>query len=254
MKTLIRIILLSATTTFFAKAQIWMPPSATTDADALTHSGQITIGNLGNLIGSQFEVSNNSGTIINQFIYNAAGNARLLRLKGGYFGSTNAIFQVESNTSVPGGNNLVEDNIRFKIQANGPVGVNTVTLKAVLHVTGGYFGVSKGFLVSDVGGNDAFAVDLNGNSWARKIIVTASAFPDYVFAKNYKLLSIYDVEKYILANKHLPNIKSADEYACENGVDIGEMQTKLLEKVEELTLYVIQQQKEIDALKAKLAK
>jgi hypothetical protein len=59
---------------------------------------------------------------------------------------------------------------------------------------------------------------------------------------------------YINANKHLPNVPSLAEVEANNKqIDIGEMQVKLLEKVEELTLYILQQQKEIEALKAKLA-
>jgi len=72
--------------------------------------------------------------------------------------------------------------------------------------------------------------------------------PDYVFDKNYKLPSLKAVEQHISANKHLPDLPSAAEMK-KNGVDIAEMNMILLKKVEELTLYVIAQQKEIDNLK-----
>jgi hypothetical protein len=58
-----------------------------------------------------------------------------------------------------------------------------------------------------------------------------------------------EVDNYIKANKHLPNIKSASEYEAIGTVDINELQLKLLEKVEELTLHTIRQQKELEALK-----
>ena len=250
MKKLFTLFLCIATT-FVLRAQIWMPPTAN-NPDPISRIGQTTIGNLGNLIGAQFEISNNSGSIINQFIYNASAGARLLRLKGGFPNNTQSLFQVEANTW--GINNLLEDNIRFKVQANGLVGVNSPTPHAFMHVSGVNTGsgVTKLFLVSDVNGNDEFSVDLNGYAWARKLTVTLNTFPDYVFAKNYNLMPLTDVEKYIIANKHLPNIKSADEYTTDKGVDIGELQTKLLEKVEELTLYVIQQQKQIDEFKQHL--
>ncbi|MCP9770922.1 hypothetical protein EGI22_23710 [Lacihabitans sp. LS3-19] len=74
---------------------------------------------------------------------------------------------------------------------------------------------------------------------------------DKVFDKNYKLLSLQEVSQFIALNNHLPNIPSAEE-VVKNGVSIDEMVSKLLEKVEELTLYTIQQQKEIDVLKKKL--
>ena len=62
-------------------------------------------------------------------------------------------------------------------------------------------------------------------------------------------MSISDLENYIKANKHLPNIKGENEYNESEGLSLGEMNLKLLEKVEELTLYTIQQQKELEELK-----
>ena len=56
-----------------------------------------------------------------------------------------------------------------------------------------------------------------------------------------------EVEKFVQLNKHLPNIPSAKD-VVDNGVDLGEMDSRLLEKIEELTLYLIQQNKKIEAL------
>lgn len=95
-----------------------------------------------------------------------------------------------------------------------------------------------------------FALSVDGNIVARKVMVETSDWADYVFDKSYKLKSLSDVEAYISQNKHLPNVPSECE-AIDNGQDIGEMNKVLLQKVEELTLYLIQQQKEIDALKNK---
>ncbi len=74
---------------------------------------------------------------------------------------------------------------------------------------------------------------------------------DKVFEKNYPLMSLYKVDKFIQQNKHLPGVPSAEE-VVKHGIKVDEMVSKLLEKVEELTLYTIQQQKEIDALKREL--
>jgi hypothetical protein len=65
--------------------------------------------------------------------------------------------------------------------------------------------------------------------------------------------SLTEVATYIEENKHLPNVPSAAEVE-QNGVDLGEMDKILLQKVEELTLYVIQQQKQIEALQSELKK
>jgi hypothetical protein len=74
---------------------------------------------------------------------------------------------------------------------------------------------------------------------------------DRVFEKNYKLMPLREVAKFINQNHHLPNVPSAQE-VVEKGIKMDEMVSKLLEKVEELTLYTIQQQKEIDALKKEI--
>ena len=80
---------------------------------------------------------------------------------------------------------------------------------------------------------------------------TENQWSDRVFEKNYPLLSLKKTEGFIEKNKHLPNVPSAAE-VVEKGVAVDVMVSKLLEKVEELTLYIIQQQKEIDALKNKI--
>ena len=79
----------------------------------------------------------------------------------------------------------------------------------------------------------------------------ANQWSDKVFEKSYNLLKINELAKYIQENKHLPNVPAASE-VVKNGVAMDEMVSKLLEKVEELTLYTIQQQKEINALKTKV--
>lgn len=97
-----------------------------------------------------------------------------------------------------------------------------------------------------------FSVE-NGHVKARKVTVTAGAIPDYVFAKEYSLMPLNQLRAYIEANKHLPGIASEAEFAAnQNQLDIGEMQLQLLQKIEELTLYILQQQAEIDALKQQL--
>jgi hypothetical protein len=80
-----------------------------------------------------------------------------------------------------------------------------------------------------------------------------SQWPDYVFAPTYSLRPLSEVEKYIKKHQHLPEVPSAKEVK-QNGLDLGANQEILLKKIEELTLYVIAQQKEIDALKNELKK
>ncbi len=103
--------------------------------------------------------------------------------------------------------------------------------------------------VLDASSNINFMVKSNGETFARKLTVSIYTFPfpDYVFEKEYKLMSLPELETYINKNKHLPEIPSANE-VIEKGIDVGEMNTLLLKKVEELTLHVIDLQKQINKL------
>ena len=81
-----------------------------------------------------------------------------------------------------------------------------------------------------------------------KVKLVSSGWPDYVFANDYKLPKLQDVEKFIKDNKHLPDMPCAAEVE-KNGLEIGDMQKKMMEKIEQLTLYVIELQKQVDDLK-----
>lgn len=76
---------------------------------------------------------------------------------------------------------------------------------------------------------------------------SSAAWADYVFNNDYKLKSLQEVEEYIQKNKHLPNVPSAEELMNDGGVNVSSMMSKQMEKIEELTLYMIQQQKMITA-------
>jgi hypothetical protein len=74
-------------------------------------------------------------------------------------------------------------------------------------------------------------------------VKTTTNWADYVFADDYKLMPLAEVEQFTKENKHLPNVPSAQQMV-ENGLDVAQMDAKLMEKVEELTLYLIEQDKE----------
>jgi hypothetical protein len=93
-------------------------------------------------------------------------------------------------------------------------------------------------------------LSVNGNIRAREVKVENANWPDYVFEKQYKSFPLNHLEKYINKNKHLPGMPTAKEVK-ENGINLGDMNTKLLQKIEELTLYMIELKKENAAFKAK---
>ncbi len=102
-------------------------------------------------------------------------------------------------------------------------------------------------------------LEVNGTIRAKEVKLEASNWPDYVFAADYQLLSLKETDNYIKAHGHLPGLKSAAEYEAE-GVNMLELNQKLLEKVEQLTLYLLQQQeaiedkdKRLEAIESKIA-
>lgn len=98
----------------------------------------------------------------------------------------------------------------------------------------------------------SYKLDVAGTIRANEIIVNTTG-ADFVFANDYQLRPLSEVKAFIQENKHLPEIKSAQEMQ-ENGVGINELQTQLLQKIEELTLYILQQEERIKALEAELNK
>lgn len=89
---------------------------------------------------------------------------------------------------------------------------------------------------------------VNGTIHSKEVKVDSNIpVPDYVFANDYKLRSLLEVENYITQNSHLPEIPSALEFE-KNGIQLAEMNMALLKKVEELTLYAIEQQKNTEKL------
>jgi len=95
---------------------------------------------------------------------------------------------------------------------------------------------------------------VNGNILANQIKVkTDISVPDYVFEPDYKLKSLEEIESYVKENKHLPEIPSAKQIQAD-GLDVAEMNLLLLKKMEEMTLHMIDQQKQIREMKAVIDK
>ena len=124
-----------------------------------------------------------------------------------------------------GANQLSTTNYRLFLADDGKVGIGTQFPHAELSV--------------------------NGTVLAKAVRVTTNAtyWPDYVFGSDYKLMTLSELESYVNENRHLPGIPSASEVEEKGSVDLGEMNTLLLQKVEELTRYIINLQKQIDELK-----
>jgi hypothetical protein len=160
-------------------------------------------------------------------IKNTGGAAYGMLIEAGWGGDSGEGIIMQLNDS--------DGNIRMKVRPNGNVGIGA----------------------SD---NLTSKLTVAGDIRAREIKVEANAGADFVFAPDYRLRPLTEVEQFITANKRLPDIAPADSMV-QNGVNMGEMQMKLLQKIEELTLYVIElrkendaQQKEIEGLKQRIEK
>lgn len=90
-------------------------------------------------------------------------------------------------------------------------------------------------------------LEVNGTIRSKEVLVEVANWSDFVFDKDYDLRTLMEVESYIKENGHLPDVPSAEEVKT-NGVDVGEMNAILLQKIEELTLYIIELEKKIDGM------
>jgi hypothetical protein len=119
---------------------------------------------------------------------------------------------------------------------------------------GGYFPTktySSEIRVGTLNGATGFIACIGGKLIAEEVRVELEAsWPDYVFDADYNLMPLEQLKKEINQHKHLPGIPSAAQIEEQGGVDLGAMQTKLVEKVEELTLYLIQLKEQNDKLQA----
>lgn len=100
--------------------------------------------------------------------------------------------------------------------------------------------------------NSNFVVKEDGHVYATEIDVAMGPFPDYVFDQKYNLMALDSLNEYIAINKHLPNIPSQEEVKSK-GIGLGELSRLQQEKIEELTLYTIQQQDLIEKLNRRLS-
>ncbi len=133
------------------------------------------------------------------------------------------------------------DNNKFKIDHSSTVGAGAFTIQ-----TNGNVGIGTTTVPS------GYKLAVDGKIIAEEVKVEMSGdWPDNVFRSDYNLKPLDEVEAYIKANRHLSDMPSAAEVA-ENGVSLGDMQARLLQKVEELTLYVIDLKKENEALKGRV--
>ncbi|MBX7108907.1 MAG: hypothetical protein K1X61_09690 [Chitinophagales bacterium] len=181
------------------------------------------------------------GTTTPSALLHLKGSNELMRLDGtdGYIDFYNSSAQkafiqcsgnnlkIASNSgNIIFGNNVTGD--QLFILSDGRIGMGTSTPKT------------------------GYKLSVEGKVACRELKVETASWPDYVFESDYHLLPLHELERFITNNNHLPGIPSAEEVQAD-GLSVGEMQHKMMQKIEELTLYVIDLQKQNAALAEKVS-
>lgn len=198
------------------------------------------------------EVANTNGYLIdtklNGFtLIDGAGSSLLF---GNGTGAPSGEWGIEAQANglnfwKPFGSSNFGNNYLF-IHDNGNVGVGTNNPTALLTVNGKTL-IGNPALVTTPNGYKLYVEEGILTEKVKVAVLNTANWADYVFEPSYEKMSLSDLESYVVENKHLPNIPSAEE-VVENGIDLGEISSKLLEKIEELTLYLIEQDKQIKNL------
>ena len=229
----------------------------------ITHSGNVGIGTRSAEARLQLEGSPTTG---------AVGTETILKLGRALTDATSFQQVVDFNLgryATPGGtyenfgrfdiamkgnnpvSNYTADVTVMSLLNNGSVGIGTTSpnASAKLDVNGNIFSSGKILIgINDVAKATTYSLAVNGDAIFNKVrIVAASHWADYVFEDSYSLMPLSDLAKYIKVNKHLPDVPTTADVEKE-GTDIGNTQTLLLKKVEELTLYLIELNQKVESL------
>jgi len=200
-------------------------------------------------LGNSEDLSTSSGGYVNKVIpilvdvrYYATYKAKItyLRNKVTEVTKENQIQVIES----PSPQNIADFSVSTVLK-------NNINTSGNLRISGnGVHYISNGnLLIGKVAQqNSGYKLDVDGSIRANEIKINLGG-ADFVFESDYKLRSLEEVESYIKENKRLPEMASANEMSKE-GANLGELNNKLLQKIEELTLYVIDLHKQIEDLKS----
>jgi hypothetical protein len=186
----------------------------------------------------EFKLSNNQGNLIMAVVntpwhYAPTSQAGDVVFKTHYNGNRHGMI-FNMNDDFNDGNSYIKFNDNHNhhtltIFNNGNIGIGTSAPQAKLDV----HGITK----------------IRGNLYAEEVIVEEAAYwPDYVFDAGYKLMDLNDLKTYITINKHLPDMPKADENGKLQQIKLAEMNALLLKKIEELTLYMLEQEERINEL------
>jgi hypothetical protein len=157
-------------------------------------------------------------------------------------GHTDSGFYIFRTTDAPGSTGILSPSYDLTVGNDGKVGIGTNAPTNRLHVVGN--------TLIDFGD-----LDVNGDVFADAFVAQLRAqlqVPDYVFEPEYPLMPLDELRAYVAKEKHLPNVPSEEEIRT-GGLDVTDFQMRLLEKVEELTLYTLAQDEQIESMQQMIA-
>ena len=138
------------------------------------------------------------------------------------------------------------------ITAGGALSANSANIAGAI-IVGGALSANSATITGAItaeGALSAPSANIKGKIKTKEVEVTLEGWGDFVFEEDYNLMPLTEVKQFITENKHLPNVPSAAEVEA-NGINLGEMNNILIQKVEELTLYILDLQNQINELKTK---
>ncbi len=191
-----------------------------------------------NSMGIDFKFAGLSG-----FPWGATGRVEVARQ------NTSSNFDMVFHTAT---NGVLSEKMRILDNGNIGIGKSAPNVNAKLDVNGNIYCNSKVFIgtpdASTVSQIAPYSLAVNGTAVFTKAKVSLYGnWPDYVFSPTYKMTSLDSLEQFIQLNKHLPEVPSASDVE-KNGIDLGDNQALLLKKIEELTVFVIEQNKQSEKL------
>ena len=139
---------------------------------------------------------------------------------------------------------LIANPSRIRAYQSNPFYINVGASDRIAVLSNGNVGIGTT--------NPGQRLEVNGNIRAHEIKLEISNWPDYVFDPSYELMDIDELAEFVKENRHLPGVPSEKE-VLQDGLNLGEMNSLLLKKIEELTLYLLLQQKELEKLNQKIA-
>ena len=161
--------------------------------------------------------------------------------------STGLLSYSTTQTSYTAGSLALFNSANFYLDSNGYLGLGTSIPKTRLHALSAVIGPSS--ITPAVG----YALSVGGKVICEELKVQInSAWPDYVFEDSYNLPTLSQLEQKVMEQKHLPGILSSSEVKAQQGIELGDMQKRMLEKMEELYRYTFQLNKENIALKLRI--